>query len=213
MATQRFSSSIGTAALAILLLAAAPPRIAGAQEGPARPMVAASGRVVTSVAFDGRQIGRTWLNRSTAHSGPALLLVDYGQPHARGRGIYGELVPHGDVWRLGANMATHLRADLDVRIGDLRVPQGQYTLYLLPRPDGADLIVNRSTGQWGTEYAAGDDLGRIPMRFRRLAEPVESLAITLVPDFPQPAGELPRGVLSIVWGNVEYSVDWAVDWP
>lgn len=197
----------------VLLPALFAPETAVAQEAPPRPIVAASGRVATSVAFDGRLIGNIWLNRSTAHSGPALLVVDYGQPHARGRTIYGELVPFGEVWRLGANMSTHLRADLNIQIGELPIPRGTYTLYLLPRPDGADLIVNRATGQWGTEYDAGDDLGRVPLRARMLPEPVESLTITLAPTLPQEPGSLPTGLLTIAWGTMEYVGDWRVTWP
>jgi hypothetical protein len=197
-------------AFSTILLA---PHIIGAQGTSPRPEVAASGRVSTSVAFDGRLIGNVWLNRSTAHSGPALLLVDYGQPHARGRTIYGELVPFGQVWRLGANMATHLQADLNIRIGDLPIPRGLYTLYLIPHSDGAELIVNRATGQWGTEYDVGQDVGRVPMRARELPEPVESLTITLAPDFPQAEGELPLGTLTISWGTIEYTIDWQGTWP
>jgi len=189
------------------------PDSARAQEPAPRPMVAASGRASSSVAFDGRVVGRNWLNRSTSHSGPAHLLVDYGQPHARGRTVYGELVPFDQVWRLGANMATHLRADLDIRMGGLRVPQGLYTLYLIPRPDGADLIVNRATGQWGTVYYGERDLGRVPMRVRELPDPVESLTMNLAPVFPQPEGALPEGLFTITWGSLEYVVEWGVDWP
>ena len=176
------------------------------------PIVAASGRVTTSVAFDGRLIGNIWLNRSTAHSGPALVKVDYGQPHARGREIYGGLVPWGEVWRLGANMATHLTADLNIRLGDLDVPRGTYTLYLIPRPDGAELIVNTMLGQWGTEYEQERDLGRTTMTARRLAESEQSLRIDLVPELPE-EGELPTGVLMIRWGELEYVADWIVTRP
>ena len=176
------------------------------------PIVAASGRVTTSVAFDGRLIGNSWLNRSTAHSGPALVRVDYGQPHARGREIYGGLVPWGEVWRLGANMATHLTADLNIRLGDLDVPRGTYTLYLVPHPDRAELIVNTMLGQWGTEYDQDRDLGRTTMTARRLPEPEESLRMDLVPGLPE-EGELPVGVLVIRWGDLEYVTDWIVTRP
>ncbi len=63
--------------------------------------------------------------------------------------IFGGLVPYGEVWRVGANWATRLTLDLDVRIGDLDVPRGEYTLFLRPREDGADLIVSLETRQWG----------------------------------------------------------------
>ncbi len=184
-----------------------------AQESEPRPLVAASGRAETSVSFDGRLIGSTWLNRSTSHSGPARMILDYGQPHARGRSIFGGVVPYGDIWRLGANMATHLTLDLNVRLGDLDVPRGTYTLYLLPREDGAQLIVNRQTRQWGTEYSPSQDLGRVELRHRDLPETAESLNITLEPILPQRQGNLPEGTLRITWGEVEYSTDWSVIWP
>jgi hypothetical protein len=195
-------------AVASLALVSSP----AAQQPNARPIVAASGRASTSVSFDGRLMGggAMWLNRSTSHSGPARMTIDYGQPHARGRKIFGGLVPYGEVWRLGANMATHLTLDLDVRIGKLRIPRGEYTLYLLPRQEGADLIVNRQTRQWGTEYDASLDLGRVPLAHRALPETAQSLIITLEPVFPQPEGTLPSGRLRIAWGDSEYSTDWQV---
>lgn len=187
------------------------------QEAP-RPNVAPSGRVTTSVAFDGRLLrGRSpdwgWFTGTPAHSGPSRMIIDYGQPHARGRVIFGDLVPYGEVWRLGANWATTLVLDVEMRIGELDLPRGEYTLFLLPRPDGADLIVSEETRQWGTDYDPRCDFGRTAMRRRELREPVESLAITLEPNFPQPEGAVPSGQLRIAWGVVEYSVDWRMLWP
>jgi hypothetical protein len=196
-------------ALLLLVLSAT----AEAQQERPRPIVAASGRASTGVSFDGRLIGTIWLNRSTAHSGPAWMTIDYGQPHARGREVFGGVVPFGEVWRLGANLATHLTVDLNVRIGELPVPAGSYTLYLLPHETGAELIVNRELRQWGTEYDASLDLGRVPLRSRALPEEVQSLTIALEPRFPQPEGELPEGLLRISWGRTEYSVPWRVQWP
>jgi hypothetical protein len=197
------------ASAALLLLSTT----AEAQQERPRPIVAASGRASTAVSFDGRLIGTIWLNRSTAHSGPAWMTIDYGQPHARGREVFGGVVPFGEVWRLGANLATHLTVDLNVRLGELAVPAGTYTLYLLPTADGAELIVNRELRQWGTEYDANLDLGRVPLRSRTLAEEVQSLTITLGPNFPQTEGQLPEGVLRISWGRTEYSVPWRVQFP
>jgi hypothetical protein len=198
-------------ALSIGALATAAAQQAQSQTPP-MPIVAASGRASTGVSFDGRLIGSIWLNRSTAHSGPAWMTIDYGQPHARGREIFGGLVPFDEVWRLGANMATHLTLDLNVRIGDQRLDAGFYTLYLLPRADGAELIVNRELRQWGTEYDPSLDVGRVPLSQSTLPGTVESLTITLQPDLPE-EGRLPTGTLRIAWGTVEYSVDWAAVWP
>jgi len=185
---------------------------------PPRPNVAPSGRVTTSVAFDGRVLrGRGtdwgWFTGTPAHSGPSRMIIDYGQPHARGRTIFGELVPYDEVWRLGANWATTLMLDVPMRIGDLDLPRGEYTLFLLPRRDGGELIVSEETRQWGTDYDPTRDFGRTSVRHRALAEPLESLSITLEPVFPTPEGSVPSGSLRIAWGAAEYATDWRMLWP
>jgi Protein of unknown function (DUF2911) len=207
--------------LGAILTAVAPFLFIGAleaQQAPARPNVAPSGRVTTSVAFDGRLLlGRGadwgWFTGTPAHSGPSRMIVDYGQPHARGRTIFGDLVPYGEVWRLGANWATTLMLDVEMRIGDLELPRGEYTLFLLPRPDGGELIVSEQTRQWGTDYDASRDFGRTPVGRRSLTDFVQSLVITLEPDFPQVNGAVPSGTMRIAWGEAEYSVRWEMMWP
>ena len=205
----------GAAAVAALLTLVGSLDAQTAQPG---PNVAPSGRVTTSVAFDGRLLlGRGpdwgWFTGTPSHSGPSRMIIDYGQPHARGRVIFGELVPYGEVWRLGANWATTLMLDVEMRIGDLDLPRGEYTLFLLPREDGGDLIVSEQTRQWGTDYDAARDFGRTAVSRRELAEPLESLVITLLPVFPQAEGAVPAGELRIAWGRVEYATDWRMLWP
>jgi hypothetical protein len=206
-----------TILLPIVLLASVA-RFAEAQQAPARPNVAPSGRVTTSVAFDGRLLQTRgddwqWFTGTPAHSGPSRMIIDYGQPHARGRAIFGELVPYGEVWRLGANWATTLMLDVEMRIGDLELPRGEYTLWLLPTPEGGELIVSEETRQWGTDYDSTRDFGRTPVLRRHLAEPFESLTIVLEPDASGEVYSVPSGRLRIMWGTVEHSVDWQMLWP
>ena len=199
------------AALTVLLIAA--PLAAQDGAGPI-PKVAPSGRVTTSVTFDGRVLlNGGWFTYTPSHSGPSRITIDYGQPHARGRAIFGGLVPYGEVWRLGANWATRLTLDFDVRFGDLDVPRGEYTVFMLPREDGGELIVSRQTRQWGTDYDPSFDFGRTPVRRRGLAEPVPSLAVTLEPDLPVEERAAPSGTLRIAWGRAEYLADWLMLWP
>jgi hypothetical protein len=91
------------------------------------------------------------------------LTIDYSAPSVRGRKVMGELVPYGQVWRTGANAATTLHTQSSLRIDDLIVPEGEYTLYTIPSDMGWTLIINRQTGQPGTEYNKAMDLGRVPM--------------------------------------------------
>ncbi|HEX8213368.1 MAG TPA: DUF2911 domain-containing protein [Longimicrobium sp.] len=127
--------------------------------------------------------------------------VDYGRPSMRGRRIVGELVPYGRVWRTGANAATTLVTETDLRIGDALVPRGTYTLYTLPTAQGWTLIINRQTGQWGTQYEASRDLVRIPMRTTRLAQPVEKFTIAL-----ERGSARGTGTLAMAWENTRLTV-------
>jgi Protein of unknown function (DUF2911) len=146
---------------------------------------------------------------------PARIIIDYGQPHARGRGIVGNVVPFDAPWRTGANEATSFVTDVDLMMGGVVVPKGSYTLYTLPSRSGWKLIINKNTGQWGTEYRPEQDLARVELRVRQLREPVDAFSIWLVPDVTRDAagaitGGLPSGVLRLAWGDVELSTDWRV---
>lgn len=89
--------------------------------------------------------------------------IYYCAPSLRGRKVGVELAPYGQVWRTGANSATTLKTQSTLRIGNLIVPPGTYTLYTLPEQHGWKLIVNKQTGQWGTVYNQDQDLGRVDM--------------------------------------------------
>jgi hypothetical protein len=173
---------------------------------PASPRAARSGVATTTVHLDGRQIGDRWAAGASQLVGPSRIEIEYGQPHRRGRTIFGEVVPFGRVWRAGANLATQLHTDVDVRIGETLIPRGSYSLYILPEQDNWTLIVNARTREWGTIYSEEHDVARIPMAVRSLSEPMESFTIWLVPSADAPAA----GDLRISWDTTEASVSWSV---
>lgn len=108
--------------------------------------------------------------------------VDYGRPSMHGRKIMGGLVPYDEIWRTGANKATHLTTEADLMMGNVAVPKGTYSLYTLPSATGWKLIVNKQTGQWGTPYKSEyekTELGRLPMTVEALSAPVEQFTISL----------------------------------
>lgn len=98
--------------------------------------------------------------------GDAKIWIDYGRPAARGREIWGKLVPFDTTWRFGANAATQFKTDKDLVIGGVTIPAGTYTLFLYPSRTQAWLIVNKQTGQWGTAYDAKQDVARVPLQLR-----------------------------------------------
>ena len=125
----------------------------------------------------------------------ATITVEYGRPSMKGRKVMGELVPFGKVWRTGADEATTLTTDKELQIGGTIVPAGKYTLFTLPGQTDWQLIVNKQTGQWGTEYDQKQDLGRVPLKKTATSAPVEQLTISVDKN---PAG---GGLLRIAWEN------------
>ena len=188
--------------------------VAAGQQTPATPLrIAASSQASVEVHLNARRIGNQWYEEDASLSGPSRIAIAYGQPHARGRKIEGGLIPLDTVWRFGANMATTLHSDLNISVGDLKLPQGDYSLFILYTRTGYALVVNRGTGQWGTDHDAAKDIGRVALASRTMAEPEQSLSIYLVPDAPQPGtgyADL-KGVLRIKWGTTELTTTWRVD--
>jgi hypothetical protein len=108
--------------------------------------------------------------------------------------------PHYPVWRAGANAATTLTTDADLKIGDLVVPKGTYTLFVdISDPDQWTLIVNKKTGEWGLAYDSAQDLGKVKMEMSKPAALVEELKYTV-----EASGA--KGKITLTWENVAASV-------
>jgi hypothetical protein len=113
--------------------------------------------------------------------GVSRILVEYNRPSKRGRVIFGGLVPYDQVWRTGADAATHFTTSSDIRVGSTVLRAGSYTLWTIPGRSNATLIINSQTGQWGTEYDHRRDFARIPLEVRQVDQPVERFTISIVP--------------------------------
>lgn len=133
----------------------------------------------------------------------ASISVEYGRPYAKGRQIWGGLVPYGKIWRTGADEATTLVTDRTLVFGSLSVPPGTYTLYTLPGETESKLAINKQTGQWGTQYDEAQDLGRVALKRAPLSSPVEQFTISIV---DTPGG----GTLKFEWADASLSTDFTV---
>ena len=110
--------------------------------------------------------------------GGKTIKTDYSSPRMKGRKIYGDLVPFGQVWRTGANSATTFVTSADVVVGGKTVPAGSYTIFTVPTADKWTLIVNKKTGEWGIPYKyESDELARADMKISKLPAPVENFTI------------------------------------
>jgi len=88
--------------------------------------------------------------------------------------------PTYPVWRTGADSATALHTDADLTIGEVKVPKGDYSLYVaIGNPDAWVLIVNKQTGQWGLTYDSAQNLGQVKMTMSKPKAMVENLTYAL----------------------------------
>ncbi len=125
------------------------------------------------------------------------ITVDYSSPRVKGRKIFGELVPYGDVWRTGANEATAFVTTANLTVGGKSVPAGSYTIFTVPNQDKWTLIINKKTGEWGIPYKyEADELARVDMKVSQTPSLVENFTIA----FDQAC------TLAVSWENTQASV-------
>jgi len=83
--------------------------------------------------------------------GVTEITVEYSSPGVKGREIFGDLVPYGQLWRTGANKATAITFENDVMLAEENVPAGSYSVFTIPYEDGKlAFILNTETELWGT---------------------------------------------------------------
>jgi len=133
----------------------------------------------------------------------AALWIDYGRPAKRGRVIFGDLIPFGEVWRTGANAATQFRTDRALDFGGTLVPPGFYTLWAVPTANGWTMRFNGETGQWGTAHKPDRDLYSIVMTVTTLPSSVERFTIGIL---PSPQG----GTLTLDWDTTRASASFTI---
>ncbi len=114
--------------------------------------------------------------------GGAEAKLCYGRPSARGRQIFGQLVPYDTLWRTGANEPTTIHLPFAARIAGIQVEPGSYSIYTVPGREEWSVIVNRSTSQWGhegqyTPEVRAQEAGRASVPTESLPTPVETFTI------------------------------------
>jgi Protein of unknown function (DUF2911) len=130
-------------------------------------------------------------------SEPMLARVLYSRPQKGGRVIFGGLIEYGKVWRLGANEATEIEFFQNVKINNVKIKKGRYTLYAIPNADKWTYIVNRENDTWGSfRYDQKKDLVRMDVPVQKQSETSESFSIV----FEKINGGFN---LSVLWDDVK----------
>lgn len=128
-------------------------------------------------------------NRASAYDSTAIVingkraLICYGRPSAKGRTMLGgEMIPYGKLWRTGANEPTTLHIPYAATIAGVKVQPGSYSIYTVPGKNEWEVVINRSTSQWGhegryTPEVEKQEVGRGKVKSRTLKNHVETFTI------------------------------------
>jgi len=162
--------------LALVALVACLPLVAGGQEVAQGPKPSQRGGVTQRIA-------------------DTTITIDYSRPVARGRELFGKLVPWGKIWCPGADDATTIEVTTDVTIDGQPLPKGKYSVWTEPNADKWALMFSRQAAVWHTRYPAGQDALRLEITPRAGAH-METLAFY----FPVVDGK--KGELVLHWGTV-----------
>jgi hypothetical protein len=132
----------------------------------------------------------------TQHVAHTTIAIEYGRPVARGRVLFGQLVPWDSVWHPGADSATRISFDHPVRLEGHEVKAGEYSVWLVPRTSGPwTVILSRAAHTFHKPYpGAANDAYRFDVTPERGAH-MESLAYY----FPSVVRD--QAVLRIHWGE------------
>lgn len=125
--------------------------------------------------------------------GGADVTVNYGSPSVKGRTIWGDLVPFGEVWRTGANEATSIELSQAVSIEGQSLAAGKYGLFTIPKEDGWVIIFNEVAEQWGAyDYDEDKDVLRVEVSSAANAEKAETMDFAI-------EGE----AIVLMWDNIK----------
>lgn len=110
--------------------------------------------------------------------GDARIAIVYYRPSAKGREVFGKLVPYNEVWRTGANNATVFEVTENVKINGQDLPAGKYSLHTIPTANEWTIIFNKTADQWGSfQYKQADDALRVRVKPETAPAPLETFKI------------------------------------
>lgn len=109
---------------------------------------------------------------------PLLARVIYSRPLKNDRVIFGDLIEYGKVWRLGANEATEIEFFQNVRVSNIPLKKGRYTLYTIPYAEKWTLIINKDADTWGSfRYDIKKDVARVDVPVQKLTEKIDAFSL------------------------------------
>jgi hypothetical protein len=133
--------------------------------------------------------------------GMGIIELTYSRPVAKGRKIYGDLVPYNKLWRTGANAATRITFTDAVELGGKKVDTGTYVLYSIPGLDSWEIILNKGLTNWGTEgYKESEDVIHFRVEPVKMKANIETFTLQFANIKPESCE------LQIMWAKTAVSI-------
>ncbi len=132
--------------------------------------------------------------------------LTYSRPSAKGRKVFGDLVPNGKLWRTGANAATKIVFSDPVEIGGKKVDSGTYVLYTIPNEESWDVILNKGLKNWGIDgYKESEDVVHVTVAPVKTKTAVETFTMQFANIKPESCE------LQILWEKTAVSIPVTTD--
>lgn len=142
----------------------------------------------------------------TQDLGLGKVIVQYSRPNVKGRNVYADLAPYGQVWRTGANSATVIEFTDDVTLEGKPVAAGKYALFTIPGKTEWTIILNKTVNQWGAyEYKQSDDYLRIQAKANKATDKVETFTIGFSDVLPASAK------MHLTWDKTDVVINMATE--
>lgn len=135
--------------------------------------------------------------------------VDYSRPSAKGRKVFGDLVPFGEMWRTGANASTKVTFSDKATVAGISLDKGTYALYTIPEKTSWTIIFYKNTSYWGVpqpkDFKEEDVVARFSVPVQNLSSKVETFTIEI--------GNLRNdgADLEVMWENAKVVIPVKVD--
>lgn len=138
--------------------------------------------------------------------GLGRITVKYSRPNVKGRKVFSDLAPYGEVWRTGANTVTTISFSDDITLDGREVKAGEYGLLTIPGKDTWTIILNKDAKQWGAySYKEADDVLRFPAKATIVKDKTETFTI-IFSDVTTNSAKL-----NLLWDNTKVSIGMLTD--
>ncbi|MDF2438946.1 MAG: hypothetical protein K0Q95_3322 [Bacteroidota bacterium] len=147
------------------------------------------------------------LQTVTQAFGLSEIKIEYSRPSAKGRVIFGDVVPFGKVWRTGANSATKITFGDDVKIEGNAVAAGTYALYTTPNKDNWEIMLYKDLTLGGNvaDYKKENELARFSVKPKAMSDKKETFTIDIADMTANSAN------IELVWENTRVAFNVTTD--